>query len=87
MQGTSALQYPIGTLIYLGNNTGQVQTAQSPSQQSKANNNTNLFSTWASDIASTVGSLANSAITPPGYTQGGTPLAGGSFPYNYLYQT
>ena len=37
-----------------------------------------------SDIASTIGGLANWAITPPGVTQGGAPLAGGQFPNNYL---
>ena len=34
-------------------------------------------------IGSTVGGLANFLITPPGYTPGGAPSAGGQFPYNY----
>ena len=73
-QGTATQQYPPGAFAYLGNNPIQVQTAQSPSQQSTANKNTNLFSTWVSDIGNTIGGLANWAITPPGYTPGGQPL-------------
>jgi hypothetical protein len=37
------------------------------------------------NIASTIGGLANWLITPPGYTQGGAPLAGGQFPNNYPF--
>ena len=38
------------------------------------------------EVASTAGNLANWFITPPGYTPGGAPLAGGQFPYNPIMQ-
>ncbi|MCL5419732.1 MAG: hypothetical protein M1354_02535, partial [Candidatus Marsarchaeota archaeon] len=69
-------------------------------QQSGTNTNTGQTSSWTSnpltniyevlapipsDVASTLGGIANLLITPPGFTQGGAPLAGGQFPYNYPY--
>ena len=42
-----------------------------------------FYESVPSNVASTVGGLANFLITPPGYTQGGAPSAGGQFPYNY----
>ncbi len=37
-------------------------------------------------LASTAGNLANFLITPPGYTPGGAPSAGGQSPYNPIMQ-
>jgi hypothetical protein len=42
-----------------------------------------FFGAYPSELASTIGGLVNWAITPPGYTQGGTPLAGGQSIDNY----
>ena len=59
--------------------TQNIQTSQIPSSWSK------FFSTYPSAVGSTLGGIANWAITPPSYVQGGTPLAGGQFPTNYPY--
>ncbi len=48
-----------------------------------------FWETYGSEVpgylASAAGGLVNWLITPPGFTQGGAPLAGGQFPYNYPY--
>ena len=82
LAGSSQANNPSATsLLYSQSNT-----------QSAPNTNTSQNSSWLSaiegypsDIASTVGSLVNWALTPYDFTPVGAPLAGGQFPNNYPF--
>jgi hypothetical protein len=93
--GGQALKQPVAPLSLQGTITPRL-TSQS-NNQSVNNTISSQFNPYSSaswesatsaipgGIVSTVKNLTESAITPPCYTQGGAPLAGGSFPYNYHF--
>ncbi|MCL5433443.1 MAG: hypothetical protein M1538_00485, partial [Candidatus Marsarchaeota archaeon] len=56
-----------------------------PNTVQASSNNAPWYTYIPSDVASTIGNLVNWSVTPPGYTPGGAPLAGGQFPYNYPF--
>ncbi|MEM3772030.1 MAG: hypothetical protein QXW80_06945 [Candidatus Micrarchaeia archaeon] len=92
-QGVGGLSYlPLASPQLLGTyNPAQPETyntiSNQQSTQSGQNTNTFLngvsqfFGSLPSSIASTAAGLANWLIIPPGFTQGGSPLAGGAVPY------
>ena len=64
------------------NQTAGLQLLYNP-QVTNTNTNSNssfwnqFFGSYPSSLASTAGNLIKGSITPPGYTPGGAPLAGG----------